>query len=80
MPRLLQGLIGCNPADKRAAYAVRSSSPERWDVWDANAKPAVGEIRHQLNRKNGQDEWQDDWDRGKRGPFFLAMDTLHVRA
>lgn len=24
------------------------------------------------------DEWQDDWDRGKRGPFFLAMDTLHA--
>ncbi|CAJ1407050.1 unnamed protein product [Effrenium voratum] len=23
-----------------------------------------------------EDEWQDDWDRGKRGPFFLAKDTL----
>lgn len=24
------------------------------------------------------DEWQDDWDRGQRGPFFLAKDTLQA--
>eukprot|EP00931_Biecheleriopsis_adriatica_P075897 TRINITY_DN4966_c0_g1_i1.p1 TRINITY_DN4966_c0_g1~~TRINITY_DN4966_c0_g1_i1.p1 ORF type:complete len:2275 (-),score=375.89 TRINITY_DN4966_c0_g1_i1:31-6855(-) len=24
------------------------------------------------------DEWQDDWDRGTRGPFFLAVDTVEA--
>jgi len=23
------------------------------------------------------DEWQDDWDRGVRGPFFLALSSIH---
>mmetsp|Transcript_170644 Transcript_170644/g.542079 ORF Transcript_170644/g.542079 Transcript_170644/m.542079 type:complete len:2208 (-) Transcript_170644:27-6650(-) len=36
----------------------------------------------EVNKKTGTldgivyDEWMDDWDRGTRGPFFLAVDTI----